>query len=65
MAEPYVPIASLTSNDTLLTALEVTTSGAQTSANALNTAAVSALSSKTTAESALANKFNILVFVGA
>jgi len=65
MAEPYVPIASLTSNSTLLTALEVATSAAQTSANALNTAQTSALSSKTTAESALANKFNILVFVGA
>jgi hypothetical protein len=48
-----------------LTDLEVATNGAQTNANALNTAQTTALTSKNTAESALAQKFEILLLVGA
>ena len=65
MAEPYVPIADLTTYDVLLTDLEVATTAAATNANALNTAQTSALTSKNTAESALAQKFDILFLVGA
>ena len=65
MAEPYVPIAQLTTYDVLLTDLEVATTGASTNATALNTAQTSALTSKNTAESALAQKFDILFLVGA
>ncbi len=65
MAEPYVPIADLTTYNALLTELEVATDGAETNANALNTAQSAALSSKTTAESLLEQKFNYLFLVGA
>ena len=65
MAEPYVPIADLTTYSALLTDLEVATDGAETNANAINTAQTSALTSKTTAEAALAQKFDILFLVGA
>lgn len=65
MAEPYVPIADLTTYNALLTELEVVTDGAETNANALNTAQSLALSSKTTAESLLEQKFNYLFLVGA
>jgi hypothetical protein len=65
MAEPYVPIAELTAASALLTDLEVATTAAATNANALNTAQTSALTSKNTAESALAQKFEILLLVGA
>jgi hypothetical protein len=65
VAEPYVPIADLTTYNALLTELEVVTDGAETNANALNTAQSLALSSKTTAESLLEQKFNYLFLVGA
>jgi hypothetical protein len=65
MAEPYVPIADHTTYDVLLTDLEVVTDGAETNADALDTAQTSALTSKNTAESALAQKFDILFLVGA
>jgi hypothetical protein len=65
VAEPYVPIADLTTYNALLTELEVATDGAETNANALNTAQSAALSSKTTAESLLEQKFNYLFLVGA
>ena len=65
MAEPYVPIADHTTYDVLLTDLEVVTDGAETNADALDTAQTSALTSKNTAESALAQKFGILFLVGA
>ena len=65
MAEPYVPIADNTTYDVLLTDLEVVTDGAETNADALDTAQTSALTSKNTAESALAQKFDILFLVGA
>ncbi len=65
MAEPYVPIAELTTYNVLLTDLEPVTTGAATNANALNTAQTTALTSKNTAESALAQKFDILFLVGA
>jgi hypothetical protein len=65
MAEPYVPISELTVSSALLTELEVATNGAQTNANAMDTAQTTALASKNTAESALAQKFEILFLVGA
>lgn len=65
MAEPYVPIAELTTYSGLLTQLEDATNGASTNATALNTAQTTALTSKNTAESALAQKFDILFLVGA
>jgi hypothetical protein len=65
MPEPYVPIAELTAASALLTQLEDATNAAATNANALNTAQTTALTSKNTAESALAGKFNILFLVGA
>ncbi len=65
MAEPYVPIADLTTYNALLTELEVATNNAETNADALNTAQTLALTSKNTAESALAQKFEILLLVGA
>jgi hypothetical protein len=65
MAEPYVPIADLTTYNVLLTDLEVATAAASTNATALNAAQSLALSSKTTAESLLEQKFNYLFLVGA
>ena len=65
MAEPYVPIADYTTYNVLLTDLEVATTAASTNATALNTAQTSSLTSKNTAESVLAQKFNILFLVGA
>jgi hypothetical protein len=65
MAEPYVPIADLTTYDALLTDLEVATDSAETNADALNAAQTLALSSKNTAESLLEQKFNYLFLVGA
>ena len=65
MAEPYVPIADLTTYNVLLTDLEVATTGASTNATALGTAQTTALTSKNTAESVLAEKFDILFLVGA
>jgi hypothetical protein len=65
MAEPYVPIAELTAVNATLTQLENVTNSAQANANALNTAQTSALTSKNTAESALAQKFEVLFLGGA
>jgi hypothetical protein len=65
MAEPYVPIADLTTYSTLMTELEVATDGAETNADNLATAETSALASKNTAESALAQKFDLFLLVGA
>ena len=65
MAEPYVPIADLTTYNVLLTDLEVATAAASSNANALGTAQTAALTSKNTAESALAQKFDLFLLVGA
>ena len=65
MAEPYVPIADHTTYNVLLTDLEVTTDAAETNADALDLAQTNALTSKNTAESVLAQKFDILFLVGA
>jgi|APGre2960657373_1045057.scaffolds.fasta_scaffold63459_2 hypothetical protein len=65
MAEPYVPIADLTTYSALLTELEVATDGAETNADNLDAAQTSALASKNTAESALAQKFDLFLLVGA
>jgi hypothetical protein len=65
MAEPYVPIADLTTYSALLTELEVATDNAETNADDLATAQTSALASKNTAESALAQKFDLFLLVGA
>ena len=64
-SEPYVPIASHTTYDALMTELEVTTDYAETNANALDTAVDNALVHKQTAENALASKFDLLFLVGA
>ena len=65
MAEPYVPIADLTTYSALLTELEVATDGAETNADNLDAAQTLALASKNTAESALAQKFDLFLLVGA
>jgi hypothetical protein len=65
MAEPYVPIADLTTYSALMTELEVATDGAETNADDLATAETLALASKNTAESALAQKFDLFLLVGA
>lgn len=64
MAEPYVPIADHTTYAALMTDLEVTTDGAETNADALDTAVDNALSYKNTAENLLEAKFNIVFLVG-
>lgn len=65
MPEPYVPIADLTTQDTLLTDLEVTTDAAETNADALDLATDNALVHKQTAENLLASKFDFFLLVGA
>lgn len=65
MAEPYVPIASYTTTNALLTELEVTTDGAETNADALDLAVDNTLAHKQTAENALAEKFDLFFLVGA
>jgi hypothetical protein len=65
MAEPYVPIAQHNNSSSLLTELEVATNQAKTNSDALGTARSNALSSKTSAESLLAQKFNLMFMVGA
>ena len=65
MAEPYVPIADLTTYNTLLTTLEITTDAATANATALAAAETSALASKNSAQTLLENKFNLLFLVGA
>ena len=65
MAEPYVPIASYTTTNALLTELEVATDGAETNADALDLAVDNTLTHKQTAENALAEKFDLFFLVGA
>jgi hypothetical protein len=64
VAEPYVPIADLTTYNTLLTDLEVATDGAETNADDLETAVQNALTHKQTAENAVAQKLDLLFLVG-
>lgn len=64
MAEPYVPIAQLTTASNLLTELEVSTDAAETNADALALAKSNALTHKQTAENALASKFDLFFLVG-
>ena len=65
MAEPYVPIADLTTYNTLLTTLEVTTNAAAANTTALAAAEASALASKTSAENLASNNNFALFLVGA
>ena len=65
MAEPYVPIADLTTYSNLLTELEVATDGAETNADALDLAVDTTLTHKQTAENAVAEKFDLFFLVGA
>lgn len=65
MAEPYVPIARLTTANNLLAELEVATDGAETNANDLETAVANALTHKQTAENLVAERFDLLFLVGA
>jgi len=64
VAEPYVPIARLTTADNLLTELEVATDEAETNADDLETAVGNALTHKQTAENLVAEKFELLFLVG-
>jgi hypothetical protein len=64
MAEPYVPIAQFTTYSGIMTEIEVTSDAAETNADALELATDNSLTAKTTAETALASKFNILFLVG-
>jgi dihydroneopterin aldolase len=64
MALPYVPIASYTTYDNILTALEVTTDAAEPNADDLATAVNNAEASKNIAESVLETKFDLLFLVG-
>ena len=65
MAEPYVPIAEYTASNALLTELEVATNTAAANATALSAATASALSSRNTANSFVAEKFDLFFLVGA
>lgn len=64
MAEPYVPIAQYTTYSGIMTAIEVVSDSAEPNADALELATNNALTAKTTAETALASKFNIFFLVG-
>lgn len=64
MAEPYVPIAELTTYQGIMTEIEVTSNASQPNAAALELATNNALTAKTTAEAAIDSKFNILFLVG-
>lgn len=65
MAEPYVPIAEYTASNALLTELEVATNASASNATALNTAVSNALASRNTANSYVAEKFDLFFLVGA
>ena len=65
MAEPYVPIADLTTYDALATSIEITTNAASSNATALAAAETSALASQTTAQALVALKFDLFFLVGA
>lgn len=65
MAEPYVPIADLTTASTLLAELEVTTDAAESFTDDLETAVANALTHKQTAEALLASGFELVFLVGA
>lgn len=64
MVLPYVPIASYTTYNALLTELEVTTDAAEPNADDLATAVSNAETNKNTAEAVLATKFDLLFLVG-
>jgi len=64
MAEPYVPIASYNTYNSLLTELEVSTDYAETNADDLDTAVTNTLAHKQTAENAVAEKFDLFFLVG-
>ena len=65
MAEPYVPIAEYTASNALLVELEVATNAAATNASALSAATASALASRNTANSYVAQSFDLFFLVGA
>jgi hypothetical protein len=64
MAEPYVPIARYNTTNTLLTELEVTTDGAETYTDDLETAVANSLTHKQTAENLVASGFDLFFLVG-
>jgi hypothetical protein len=65
MAEPYVPIATYTTYNNLLTALEVTTNAAATNADAISTAVTNSAASASSASATENSKFNLFMLVGA
>jgi hypothetical protein len=60
----YVPASELTAASNLLAELEVATTAAEVSTDDLESAVASALTHKTTAENALASKFDFLLLAG-
>ena len=60
----YVPASELTAASNLLAELEVATVAAKTNTDDLQSAIASALTHKTTAENAVASKFDILFLAG-
>jgi hypothetical protein len=64
MAEPYVPIASYNTYNTLLTDLEVATNDAETNTDDLATAVANTLTHKQTSENLVASKFDLFFLVG-
>jgi hypothetical protein len=64
MAEPYVPIAQLTTYQGIMTEIEVTSIASEPNTDALELATNNALIARNTAETALDSKFNILLLVG-
>ena len=65
MAEPYVPIAEYTASNALLVELEVATDAAAANATALSAATAAALTSRNTANSYVAEKFELFFLAGA
>ena len=65
MAEPYVPIAEYTASNALLVELEVATDAAAANATALSAATAAALASRNTANSYVAEKFELFFLAGA
>ena len=60
----YVPASELTAASNLLAELEVSTVAAKPNTDNLQSAIASALTHKTTAENALASKFDYLLLAG-
>jgi hypothetical protein len=65
MAEPYVPIAQLTTQQAIMTELEVTTDAAEPYTDDMQTAVDLAETSRDTAQELAESNFNMFMFGGA